>query len=162
MPLGNSVTELHQGSSSYRCWMWKELADSGFCFNLVGSRTGVWLSPPRGQTQSACPYEAFDENHEGHYGWCADELLYGATRPLFAYPGTLSEWLPVNTPDIVLLHIGTNDIDLGHGAHATANETGFIIDTLNGLIPGVIAAKQSQTSPLHVVDQHSASIRQPT
>jgi hypothetical protein len=35
MPLGNSITEGASGWATYRCWLWKELSDSGFCFNLV-------------------------------------------------------------------------------------------------------------------------------
>ena len=184
MPLGNSITEAASGWASYRCWLWKELVDSGCCFNLVGSRTGVWLSPPRGQTPSACPYAEFDENHEGHYGWEANELLYGSTNALFGYTGSLSVWLPASSgqPDIVLVEIGTNDIDRGHGAASTRNEIGWIIDslrahnpvvtvlvaqitqaasalpgidTLNGLLPALVSAKNDAQSPVFLVDQQT-------
>jgi hypothetical protein len=184
MPLGNSITEAGNGWASYRCWMWKELSDSGCCFNLVGSRTGVWTQPPRGQGPSACPYVEFDENHEGHYGWEANELLYGSTNTMFGYTGKLSVWLPAASgrPDIVLLEIGTNDIDRGHGATSTRNEIGWIvdtlrahnpnvtvlvaqitpaasalpgIDTLNGLLPALGSSKNTAQSRVILVDQHT-------
>ncbi len=184
MPLGNSITEDASGWASYRCWLWKELTDSGYCVNLVGSRTGVWLSPPRGQIASACPYDEFDENHEGHYGWEANELLYGSTGTLFSYPGNLTVWLPAVTgrPDIVLVQIGTNDVDRGDGAASTRDEIGWIIDTLrayqpsvivlvaqltpaasplaaidtlNGLLPALVASKSTVQSPVFLVDQHT-------
>ena len=71
---------------------------------------------------------SFDQDHEGHYGWRAEELLYGRlTNPEL---GDLTDWLGVYTPDIVLLHIGTNDLGSGQSYTSTANEIKLIIDTI--------------------------------
>ena len=41
----------------------------------------------------------FDINHEGHWGWRADEVL-----------AKIDGWAEQTTPDIVLVHLGSNDI----------------------------------------------------
>ena len=50
----------------------------------------------------------FDPDHEGHPGWRADEIVDG--RIGFEAEGKLDEWLIAEEPNIVLLHIGTNDV----------------------------------------------------
>jgi lysophospholipase L1-like esterase len=103
MPLGDSIT---QGSVSgvsnsdswvsYRKALWDKLRAAGYEVNFVGSRNNG----------SAIPN--FDSNHEGHGGWRADEIINGV--PSEPQAGKLDEWLRDYQPDIVLLHIGTNDI----------------------------------------------------
>jgi hypothetical protein len=49
-------------------------------------------------------------DHEGHPGWSDDEIVNGV--PGDPDPNNkLATWLNVHQPDIVLLHIGTNDLD---------------------------------------------------
>ena len=49
----------------------------------------------------------FDPDHDGHPGWRAEEIVAGRTG---SEEGILSDWLIAEEPNIVLLHIGTNDI----------------------------------------------------
>src|SRR5215204_6437165 len=66
MPLGDSITEAEGGHASYRYWLWKSLTQAGFNdIDFVGSRTGVFNGSPQ--------FSDFDQNHEGHWGWRADE-----------------------------------------------------------------------------------------
>jgi len=107
MPLGDSIT---MGSNSgvipinnlyyisYRKALWDRLISSGLDVDFVGSLNS-------GSEVFGAP-EAAD--HEGHPGWTADQLLNG--WPDQPEDGKLIEWLLNNQPDIVLLHIGTNDI----------------------------------------------------
>jgi acyl-CoA thioesterase I len=84
LPLGDSITEGVPTADGYRAVLRQQLADLGITVNYVGS-----LRSPAGA-------------HEGWSGYTAGELL-----PLAR--ATLSR----ARPDLVLLHIGTNDIGLG-------------------------------------------------
>jgi lysophospholipase L1-like esterase len=91
MPLGNSITQ-GAGSSDetgYRRPLYLLLTGAGFNVDFVGTQT-------RGIPDD------FDRNHEGHSGWHANQIR-----------DSVYTWLVKNPSDIVLLHIGTNDISGG-------------------------------------------------
>jgi lysophospholipase L1-like esterase len=113
MPLGDSITK---GTGSAYAWGYREplyvnLINNGYSFDFVG-----------GLTDGAFP----DPNHEGHYGWRADEILNGRTSEPAA--GKLANWLPASQPDVILLHIGTNDITQGN---QDANEVNSILNVID-------------------------------
>jgi hypothetical protein len=94
MPLGNSITcdnNMDQTpptdqKEAYRSHLYYKLIRSGYNIDFVGSRNDGYGVEPE-----------FDSDHEGWPGWTAPRLrenIYG--------------WLSENTPDIILLHIGTN------------------------------------------------------
>src|SRR5688500_13073151 len=84
MPLGNSVTQGDPSHFTYRYILWQKLNTAGCSFNYVGSQNTNSGGTP------TYPNMSFDRDHEGHWGWRADELLAGL-------PG----WLAGYTPDIV-------------------------------------------------------------
>ncbi len=92
MPLGDSITQGNTQQDSYRRPLWHKLKDAGFTVDFVGSEATNFTG------HAAHP--DFDEDNEGHYGWKITGVL-----------PKLDEWLDKNTPDIVLLHLGTNDQD---------------------------------------------------
>jgi lysophospholipase L1-like esterase len=109
MPLGDSIT---YGTSStgivgYRRPLYQLLIGAGYSVDFVGSQTNG--SP-----------EDFDRNHEGHSGWRADQIRDNITG-----------WLNSTPADVVLLHIGTNDISQNQGATGTAAEIGQILDRID-------------------------------
>ena len=97
MPLGDSLTR--GGSTtdspypSYRYYLYQSLTDAGYGVDFVGS------------TSSSFAKFVFDEQHDGHSGYTTTRMLgTSASSPL-------KSWLAaVPAPDIVLLHIGTNDV----------------------------------------------------
>lgn len=93
MPLGDSITYGLGSSdlSGYRVDLADDLARDGIAVTFVGSRS----SGPPGPARA----------HEGHPGWNIAELT-----------GPVAGWLAAFRPDVVLLHIGTNDL----GTDATA------------------------------------------
>src|SRR5688572_17756350 len=168
MPLGDSITEGFQGHASYRFWLAKRLDLAGYDVDFVGSRTGVATS---GGGQTAPLYTDWDTNHEGHSGWRTDQIL-----------DRIDEWAPQFAPDVVLLHLGTNDMLQSHTVAETIQRLGQIIDTirvsrpnvkiamakiipsrvlnnniiaLNNQIPGVVSAKNTAQSPVVLVDQYA-------
>jgi lysophospholipase L1-like esterase len=92
MPLGDSITRGVFGSPvnkwGYRRPLYVNLVNGGYSFDFVGSLSDGSFPDP---------------NHEGHDGWRADQLL--------TY---IWGWLVAQEPDVVLLHIGTNDISAGN------------------------------------------------
>ena len=95
----------------------------------------------------------------------------------------IASWMSQHRPDVVLLHIGTNDMRFGVNANVVANNIAAIIDImrsfvpsvkivlaqlipagdapagaieqLTSLIPGVASQKNSAQSPVVVVNQYS-------
>jgi len=116
MPLGDSITKGWYGSVNrwgYRKPLYDSLINGGYDFDLIGCKADGSFTDP---------------NHEGRNGWRADELLNGrASAPA---EGKLSDWLVNDQPDIVLLHIGTNDVTAG-GVNADANEINAILNVID-------------------------------
>ena len=136
MPLGDSITEASTGvnhTPSYRRDLWDLLDAAGHPVDLVGSRFGVYdLSNPPGE---ADPGGEWDKDHEGHWGWSADQILNG--RPS-EYPGTLSDWAPANPADLVIMHLGTNGMNRGHTPESTIEELEDIIEVLRAANPNIV------------------------
>jgi len=95
MPLGDSITydEYHVDDrpvsikSGYRNYLWYKLRDIDYDADFVGSRyTGGDIEP------------SFDGDNEGHPGWTSYEIAEHVYH-----------FLEMHTPDVILLHIGTND-----------------------------------------------------
>jgi len=127
MPLGNSITydEYHTDDrpasqkSGYRNYLWYKLRDIEYSADFVGSKyTGSAIKP------------SFDGDNEGHPGWTSYEIAENVYH-----------FLEMNTPDIVLLHIGTNDWDRSsEGVEHILNEIDRFEDN-NGVHIEVILAK---------------------
>ena len=111
MPLGDSITEAFTGHASYRYWLWKNLQQSNYDVDFIGGQSGVANGPPL--------FSDFDQDHEGHSGWRADQIRDSAVA-----------WATANRPDVVLLHAGTNDLLQSQSVNSTSTEIGQIIDRL--------------------------------
>ena len=109
MPLGDSITygTNSTGTVGYRRPLYQLLIGAGHNVDFVGSQTDG--SP-----------EDFDRNHEGHRGWRADQIRDYVTG-----------WLNSTPADVILLHIGTNDISQYQGAAGTASDIGQILDLID-------------------------------
>ena len=87
MPLGNSITYGSFGNyGGYRGYLYDLLISGHYDFLFVGSRSDN--SPG-----------TIDPYHEGHPGWRAEMIR-----------DNIHQWLLDNPAELVLLHIGTNDI----------------------------------------------------
>lgn len=88
MPLGDSIT------GSPGCWrqlLWESLQDAGITtIDFVGSL----------DNSTHCG-EAYDGNNEGHGGFQATTIAEDAS---------LVGWLNASNPDVVMMHLGTNDV----------------------------------------------------
>ncbi len=164
MPLGDSITTSVTGNASYRYYLWQHFQSAGYQVDFVGSQYGVYGGPPL--------YTDFDQDHEGHWGWRVDEIL-----------ANIDAWANAFQPDIVLIHLGHNDLWQGQGVSGTVDELAQLIDvlrlvnptvqilvaqvipstesalaelpSLNAQIPAMAAAKTTSQSLVIVVDQYS-------
>jgi lysophospholipase L1-like esterase len=86
MPLGDSIT----AGSCWRAMLWDELRSAGYTnLDFVGTQPG-----------GGCGID-HDGDNEGHGGFHAYNI---------AAQNQLTPWLEATDPDIVLVHLGTNDI----------------------------------------------------
>ena len=117
MPLGDSITQGAFGNGQpplgervgYRRKLYDDLTTSGFHVDFVGIlRNGLAANPP-----------IADPDHEGHRGFTADEVA-----------NNVRTWLMLNPADIILLHIGTNDINTDSPADTT-QDINNILDTID-------------------------------
>ncbi len=170
MPLGDSITEAAAGHNSYRRVLWQQLNGAGCSVNLVGSKSGVSRGArDSGSTQP--PNADFDLDHEGYWDYTVNEL-----SPRVG--GLVAQ----SQPDIVLVHLGTNDLLKGQAPSGVAQELGGLIDAiragkpdtyillakiipaaahttetaaLNKQLDTVAAGRTNAASPVIVVDQAS-------
>ncbi|MCU7728659.1 SGNH/GDSL hydrolase family protein [Actinoplanes sp. KI2] len=99
MPLGDSIT-FGVGSpttGSYRGVLSRWLAQAGVSVDYVGSMRSGFSADP---------------DNEGHKGWTIAQLTE-----------RVDDWLAIYQPDVILLHIGTNDMVRGNQDAATDLDT---------------------------------------
>jgi autotransporter-associated beta strand protein len=120
MPLGDSIT---YGSNNdgigggYRYPLYVALTNAGFNVDYIG-------------TQTSLPHVGLgvEINHEGHSGWKISDPTSGL------YENILGWFTTVGDPDVILLHIGTND----SGTLSTFTNA---VDRLDALITRMAVAK---------------------
>ena len=158
MPLGDSITygTPNPNYGGYRNLLGRLLAKDGDSFEFVGSQksgTGVLRYP----------------DNEGHPNWTITQIKNGIDS---------KGWLESYQPDIILLHIGTNDIRFHQAASAPENLSVLVDDILsrlpqvhiivaqiipfrqgpdeehrayNAIIPGVARSKGARVSVVNMV-----------
>jgi lysophospholipase L1-like esterase len=131
LPLGNSITDGNGEHNSYRRPLWHMLDSAGFNVDFIGSKN------LNGYDDQIPPEPDFDMDHEGHAGWTSSDIMSGPDG-WDQQRGTLPEWLEKYTPDIVLLHIGTNDIFNCRSASSILTNISYIINELRNDNPRVI------------------------
>ena len=113
LPVGDSITvgvgDVLDNAImvGYRRFLWEDLLANNYAVDFVGSQN----------SGNAIP--GFDYNHEGHSGWTADMAA-----------DHIYQWLIDNPADIILLHIGTNDIGL-YNNQIIVNNVDHILDLID-------------------------------
>jgi lysophospholipase L1-like esterase len=102
MPLGDSITD-GVGSAAgggYRAPLYTDLQNAGYSFTFVGSAT-----------DNPGPLPASQQHHEGHPGYRVDQIANNLDGSDGTGGNNGGSWFHNGAqPDIILLHIGTNDI----------------------------------------------------
>ena len=112
MAVGDSITEGVLGQKSYRNELIPLLAQSECSFEMVGSKLNNETST------------SFRSPHEGYSGHPADRFINGHLNS--GNPG-IDVMMSSQSPDTVLIHLGSNDMRLGQDASDTVNEIDQIV-----------------------------------
>lgn len=112
MPLGDSITDGHNAyPGGYRVALWQRLTADGRAVAFVGSLSNG-------------PAELGSRQHEGHTGWRIDQL-----------GERIDDWLQQAAPHIVLLLIGTNDINTDHAIADAPARLSRLLDRVRAAAP---------------------------
>lgn len=135
LPLGNSITEGKVANPGYRYPLYEQLRDAYIDFTFIGSLTEnyIWNTDVRSCIDE--PRVIPPLAYEGHGGWRADQILSGKPN---SDPGKLSIWLQDYTPDVVLMHLGSNDMFQFQSVSSTIGELREIVRVLRQDNPAVI------------------------
>ena len=181
LPLGDSITDGFQVAGGYRTELYKRMTNAGLTFSFLGSQTD---NPSPTLTAGG------QIHHEGHSGYRTDQIY----NNLLGNDGTTGNnggyWIDGGngtgrsaiSPNIVLLHIGTNDRTQGETVQTMYNKLVTLLNNLkldlptaeifvasliprtdsiayeqdqqayNAMIPGLVA---SMGVNFHFVDMHS-------
>lgn len=113
LPLGASSTEGagSPATAGYRCLLLDRLDADHVAVDFVGSRRGG-------------PASLRDRDHEGHSGWTLQRMI-----------PQVRGWVRQADPDVVLLHMGTNDLNSGAPAAVVAARLDRLLDELYAAAP---------------------------
>lgn len=157
MSLGDSITDSLNGRPSFRRPLWFKLKNAGYNVDFVGNASNTEF------------VRDYDVDHDGYSGIEAGELEQ-----------KIGSLLDKINPNIVMLHIGTNDLSDGQSDESTLEEIDGIIlglrernssmvillakiipmghyDTgsFNAKIDNFVASRTSVRSAIVIVDQYS-------
>jgi lysophospholipase L1-like esterase len=162
MPLGDSITDGLGVTGAYRTDLWQFLSTDGHLPAFVGSRSQP--GPP----------QLAQRSYEGHPGWRINQL-----------DARVQDWVRQYKPQVVLLHIGTNDIIqnyrldsaparldalIGH-IQAADPEVRIYVATLipfadgtrearsrrfNAALANIVSGRSARGQQVYLVDLHSA------
>lgn len=134
MPMGDSITvgkysgnNTNPGANGddigYRKDLKDQLSDLNYTVDLIGSQS------------NGAEYPFDDPQHEGYNGITALQVA-GCINSSCSYSNpdgqsTSGNWLANNPPDVILLHIGTNDINSGAAASVVRDRVISILNEIN-------------------------------
>ena len=121
-PLGNSITAGTSGYATYRRYLYKKLIEAQLLFDFVGNICCPGV-PSYELTADSCTTpkengdhepEDYDYNHDGHFNWRVEWFLreWADLGPQYVdrQGSVIGYYARQVQPDIVLMHIGHNDI----------------------------------------------------
>ncbi len=131
MPLGDSITAGYFVDGGYREPLFEQLNATGDTFQFVGSGAN-WTTPAL--------IAAGQQHDEGHSGYIIDGSA--ADAPRTGLYENVASWMGptgANQPDMILLMIGTNDMNVGGG---------YKVDEAPGRLDALISRIADKTTGL--------------
>ena len=114
MPLGDSITDGYNVPGGYRIRLEDLVLADGLAIDFVGGLSNG-------------PADLLDQNHEGHSGWRIDQIQ-----------AIMSRRMTVFAPDIVLLHIGTNDVAQNYAMGTAGTRLTRLVNTITAANPDAL------------------------
>ena len=149
MPFGDSITssvgtntyilgKLVPAQASYRYELYNDLHNDGIGFEFTGTRILNYSS----NGIDGVPLHAgqFDQHNEGWSGTQTSDF-FDSTKPYFIdtlLNANRNGTTESNVPDMVLMHLGTNDLSKGRLIADITADLGRLIDKFRGKNPKVI------------------------
>jgi lysophospholipase L1-like esterase len=130
LALGDSITCASKYKESYRYPLWKHFIDAGKQVEFIGSQ---FQKGNGGRVWETYKGQRFPARNEGHSGWRADQILNG----LKSGEKGIDRWIAGYTPDIALIHLGTNDVHQRQTAESTRDDIEKIIEKLRAKNPTI-------------------------
>lgn len=119
MAFGDSIT----AATCWRARLWEKLESNGYTnFKMVGSQN----------SSGNCGDNKYDGHNEGHSGYLVVNLANEEPN------GEMDSWFSANPPDLVMMHIGTNDVWNKIATQTILDAYGVAIDTLRKYAPNVV------------------------
>ncbi len=119
MAFGDSIT----AATCWRARLWEKLETNGYTnFKMVGSQS----------SSGNCSDTKYDGHNEGHSGYLVVNIANEEPN------GEMDSWFSANPPDILLMHIGTNDVWNKIATTTILDAYGVAIDTLRKYAPNVV------------------------
>lgn len=159
MAVGDSITHGVRGQTSYRKPLSALLTQGGCDYEFVGSQTSNY------------GHNGFNGLHEGYSSQTADQFLVGHSGDSGDNQG-ISQSMAVFNPDVVLLHIGTNDMRLEQSIDDTISEIDQIISSIHesnsaavvllaNVIPWYLSAQAAVETLGDRIEAHVAQLANP-
>jgi acyl-CoA thioesterase-1 len=129
LPLGDSITQggrRDRPEYTYRHPLYYMLLDAGYQVDFIGSRSTGLHEDAVWPDRNGVP---FDLDHEGHYGSTTGEIRDKLAEWLAEYPAA---------PDVVLIHLGSNDYGAVNYYGAIVQPLTDIVRTLRNTNPDVV------------------------
>jgi lysophospholipase L1-like esterase len=126
-PVGDSITYGQGAAGGYRETLYTNLTARGCSFNLVGTLTSnpSTLLSATGQT-----------HHDGHSGYSITNATDISGTPRNGiYEGVVSWHGSINTPDVILLLIGINDLNIDYKIDTAPARLDLLVTRLFGYFP---------------------------
>jgi len=130
LPLGDSITGASTQKLSYRYPLWKQLIDAGKHVEFIGSQSQKGNGY---RTWASYKGHTFPQRNEAHSGWRTDQVLNGLETGEVG----LDHWIKDYSPDIALIHLGTNDIHQAQSPESTRDEVEQVISKLRQKNPQI-------------------------
>lgn len=123
MPLGDSITDGYGIPGAYRTVLWQQLVETDHDrIDFVGSLHG---GPPALR----------DQDHQGLVGWCIDgPCRENGKDDVIKH---IDRWVVDYQPDIISIHLGTNDLATGSTGVTTAERLDHLVAQIYTARPGI-------------------------
>lgn len=127
-PVGDSLTSGFNVAGAYRTQLYADLTAAGETVNFVGSSTADASAPLT---------TAGETHHDGHSGWFIADAATSTVDNNKGILDNVGAWFPAlsHTPDVILLMIGTNDMNQGNFVASAPSRLNTLLNRLEILAP---------------------------
>ncbi len=126
-PLGDSITYGAGHAGGFRADLYRDLTARGYSFKYVGTLTS---------NPTPLLAEAGETHHDGHSGYTIAQAADVSGKVRSGLDENLDAWhRAIATPNVILLMIGTNDLNIGYKIDTAPQRLDRLVTRLVGYYP---------------------------